>query len=55
VGLNATHAVYKLFSSTPVQATYLETLFSSYRVLDTRDWKAYPHFHPPEVRCTRSI
>lgn len=49
IGLNETHAVYKLFSSEPLQPAFLDSLFSFWRLIDRRDWKAYPHFHPPEV------
>jgi hypothetical protein len=50
IGLNATHAVYKLFSSAPMEPAALDMLFTSWRLIDSRDWKAYPRFHPPEVR-----
>lgn len=51
VRVNATHGVYKLFSRGALNAAFLDGLFSSWAVLHHRDWRAYPHFHPPEAMC----
>lgn len=51
VRVNATHGVYKLFSREALDAAFLDGLFTSWAVLHHRDWRAYPHFHPPETMC----
>ncbi len=53
VRVNATHGVYKLFSTVALDQELLDGLFESgsWAILHHRDWKAYPHFHPPETMC----
>jgi len=48
--INATHGIYKLFSSIPLDRTALDRVFTSWEVAKSRHWKAYPRFNPPEVR-----
>lgn len=50
--VNATHGVYKAFSSEALGPALLDELFTtSWAVLHHREWQAYPRFHPPEQMC----
>jgi hypothetical protein len=51
VRVNATHGIFKLFSRDALGPDLLDALFSSWSILHHRDWKAYPHFQPPEEMC----
>ncbi|GAX76995.1 hypothetical protein CEUSTIGMA_g4442.t1 [Chlamydomonas eustigma] len=42
--------VYKVFSSEPLDNLIIQTIFGEFsKVLAKEDWRAYPHFQPPEV------
>ncbi|KAK9917016.1 hypothetical protein WJX75_010018 [Coccomyxa subellipsoidea] len=40
--------IYKLFSRQSLEGTTLDAIFANLTVLADREWKAYPHFNPPE-------
>lgn len=51
VRINATHGVYKLFSTEALGPALMDDMFTSWTVLYHRKWLAYPHFQPPEEMC----
>jgi hypothetical protein len=48
--VNATHSLFKLFSSEPPTPALLDRLFETWELTAQRYWQAYPRFTPPEVR-----
>ncbi|BDA40407.1 Prenylcysteine oxidase [Coccomyxa sp. Obi] len=40
--------IYKLFSKQPLANATVTAIFANLTVLSSREWKAYPHFSPPE-------
>uniref|UniRef100_A0A7S0DX81 Prenylcysteine lyase domain-containing protein n=1 Tax=Hanusia phi TaxID=3032 RepID=A0A7S0DX81_9CRYP len=43
------HEIYKIFSPRRLMKAEIDQLFTVYKVLEEKEWKAYPHFHPPET------
>lgn len=47
-------SVFKLFSTSSLDAASLDMLFSKHNIVIEHHWKAYPKFSPPEVPPTHS-
>lgn len=41
-------SVFKLFSTAPLDAAALDSLFTKHNIVIEQHWKAYPQFSPPE-------